>query len=167
MKNKKSSHSYEWLLSILINGSSLEQLSRIFTSIYQCLNLVYYALTVFRISDAEPLAGSIQYFNSGSSVINQFIYHQWDEEFALQVFHILRIAKESLEEFLAVSEVIRSESPEVHTYRSRVGSSRPFAIITDIFHFAVQTLNLRTFYYRCQQSFSICELGFLDARLFF
>lgn len=34
------------------------------------------------------------------------------EEFALQVFHVLRIAQESLEEFLAVSEVIRSEAPK-------------------------------------------------------
>ena len=83
---------------VFIKSFSLEQFSRVFTGIYQCLNLIHYALTVFRISDAEPLAGSIQYFNSGSSVINQFIYHQWDEELALQVFHILRIAKESLEE---------------------------------------------------------------------
>ena len=29
-------------------------------------------------------------------------------------------------------------------------------LIIYIFHFTVQTLNLRTFYYRCQQSFSIC-----------
>ena len=35
---------------VFIKSFSLEQFSRVFTGIYQCLNLIHYALTVFRIS---------------------------------------------------------------------------------------------------------------------
>ena len=45
---------------IFIKSFSLEQFSRIFTGIYQCLNLIHYALTVFRISYTKPFAGSIR-----------------------------------------------------------------------------------------------------------
>lgn len=58
----------------------LKQFSRVFTGIYQCLNLIHYALTVFRISYTKPFAGSIQNFHSGSSVVNQFIHHQRDKK---------------------------------------------------------------------------------------
>mgnify|MGYP006990252270 CR=1 FL=1 len=34
--------------------------------------------------------------------------HQWNKEFALQVFHVFRVAQESLEEFLTVSEVVQN-----------------------------------------------------------
>ena len=47
---------------VFIKSFSLEQFSRIFTGIYQCLNLINYTLTVFRISYTKPFAGSIQYF---------------------------------------------------------------------------------------------------------
>ena len=70
---------------VFIKSFSLEQFSRVFTGIYQCLNLIHYALTVFRISYTKPFAGSIQNFYSCSSVVNQFIHHQRDKEFALQV----------------------------------------------------------------------------------
>ena len=78
---------------VFIKSFSLEQFSRVFTGIYQCLNLIHYALTVFRISYTKPFAGSIQNFYSCSSVVNQFIHHQRDKEFALQVLHVLRIAQ--------------------------------------------------------------------------
>ena len=47
---------------VFIKSFSLEQFSRVFTGIYQCLNLIHYALTVFRISYTKPFAGSIQNF---------------------------------------------------------------------------------------------------------
>ena len=50
---------------VFIKSFSLEQFSRVFTGIYQCLNLIHYALTVFRISYTKPFAGSIQNFYSG------------------------------------------------------------------------------------------------------
>ena len=134
----------------------LEQFSRIFACIDQCLDFIYYFLAVFRIGDAEPFAGSIQYFDRSSLVTDQFIYHQRNEEFALQVFHVLRITQKSLDEFLALSEVIRSEAPEVHAYRSRVGGSCPFAVVVDVFHFSVDTLDFSTFDNRSQQLVCIC-----------
>ena len=94
---------------VFIKSFSLEQFSRVFTGIYQCLNLIHYALTVFRISYTKPFAGSIQNFYSCSSVVNQFIHHQRDKEFALQVLHVLRIAQESLEELFTVSKVVGSK----------------------------------------------------------
>ena len=54
---------------VFIKSFSLEQFSRVFTGIYQCLNLIHYALTVFRISYTKPFAGSIQNFYSCSSVV--------------------------------------------------------------------------------------------------
>lgn len=95
---------------VFIKSFSLEQFSRVFTGIYQCLNLIHYALTVFRISYTKPFAGSIQNFYSCSSVVNQFIHHQRDKEFALQVLHVLRIAQESLEELFTVSKVVGSKA---------------------------------------------------------
>ena len=65
---------------------------RIFSGVYQCLNLINHTLTVFRISYSKPFAGSIQYLNGSSTVINQLVHHQRNKEFALQVFHVLRIA---------------------------------------------------------------------------
>ena len=63
---------------------------------------------------------------------------------------------QTMGKFLAVSEVIRSEAPEVHAYRSRVGGSCPFAVVVDVFHFSVDTLDFSTFDNRSQQLVCIC-----------
>ena len=130
------------------------------TGIHQCLYLVNHTLTVFRISYSKPFAGSIQYLNGSSTVINQLVHHQRNKEFALQVFHIFRIAQECFKEFLAVSKVIRSKAPEVHAHRSCVRGSCPFAIVVNILHFSVYALNFGTFYHGSQQ---MIRIGSTDA----
>ena len=99
-------------------AEDLEQLGRIFARIHQCLNLVHHALAVFRISDAEPLAGRIEHFAGRRTVMNQLVYHQGDEKLALEVLHVLRVAEEGLEEIGAVSKIVGSKAPEVHADRS-------------------------------------------------
>ena len=129
----------------------IKNLRRILARIHQSLNLVDYTLTVFRISHTEPLAGCIEHFAGSSAIVNQLIHHQWDEEFALQVLHVLRVAQEALEKLCTVSKVIGSKAPEVHADRSRLGSGSPFTVIVDVLHLTVHTLNLGTFYYGSQQ----------------
>ena len=56
-----------------------------------------HALTVFRIGYTKPFAGGIEYFDGSGAFADELVYHQRNEEFALQVFHVLRIGQEFLE----------------------------------------------------------------------
>ena len=72
------------------------------------------ARTVFGIGYAEPLRGGVEYFAGSGSVVDEFVDHQGDEEFALEVLHVLGVREEGLEIFFAVCEVVGGEAPEVH-----------------------------------------------------
>ena len=73
MNNKIPTVKQRALWGFLFIGSDLvrlEQFSRIFACVDQCLDLIYHFLTVFRIGDTEPFAGGIQYFDRSRLVKN-------------------------------------------------------------------------------------------------
>ncbi len=58
----------------------LEQLVGIFTSIYQCLNLLYSAGTVSSVCYTEPLSCSVENFTSSLTAIDECVYYERNEE---------------------------------------------------------------------------------------
>ena len=92
----------------------LEQFLRINTIVDELLYLSYNTGTVGSVCYAEPLTGCIKHLYGSSLIIDQFVYHQWDEELCLQIFHVLRVRKELFEVLLAILKIVGSEAPHIH-----------------------------------------------------
>ena len=107
------------------------------------LELLHYFRTIFRIRDTEPTARGIQNFASCIAATDERIYHERNEEFALQVLLVLRVAQESLEVLATICEIVGGKSPEVHGHRCRIRNTHPsLAIVVKILYNAIKALNL-------------------------
>ena len=102
--------------------------------------------TVFGIRHAEPLGSGVEYLASGLSLADKVVDHEGDEEFALEILHVLRIRKEGLEELIGVSKVIGREAPEIHGHGRGVGNRYPLVVLIEILHRAVVPFDLGAFY---------------------
>ena len=80
------------------------------------------------------------------SLADKVVDHEGDEEFALEILHVLRIRKEGLEELIGVSKVIGREAPEIHGHGRGVGNRYPLVVLIEILHRAVVALDLGAFY---------------------
>ena len=102
--------------------------------------------TVFRIRHAEPLGSGVEHLASGLSLADEVVDHKGNEEFALEVLHVLRIRKEGLEELIGVSEVIGRETPEIHGHGRGVGDRYLLVVLIEVLHRAVVPFDLGAFY---------------------
>ena len=92
----------------------LEQLVGINALVNQLLDALYGSLTVGGVGYAKPLRGGVEHFAGSSTIVDELVDHQRDEELSLQVLHILRVAQELLEILLAILEVVGGEAPYIH-----------------------------------------------------
>ena len=102
--------------------------------------------TIFGIGDAEPLGSGVEHLARGLSLADKVVDHKGNEEFALEILHVLRIRKEGLEELVGVSEVIGREAPEIHGHGRGIGNGYPLVVLIEILHRAVVALDLGAFY---------------------
>lgn len=133
-------------LLVFIRLFGLEHLLWILTSFAECSKFLYYAWAVFWVGYAKPLRGGVKNLASSLAGFDEVVYHEWDEELALEILLILRVREECLEVFLAVSEIVRGEAPEVHADRSCVRDANPLVVLVEVLHYAVVTLNLGALY---------------------
>ena len=124
----------------------LEHLFGVHTVSSEFGELGHYFGTIFGIGDAEPLGSGVEYLASGLSLADKVVDHEGDEEFALEVLHVLRIRKEGLEELIGVSEVVGREAPEIHGHGRGVGDRYPLVVLIEILHRAVVTFDLGAFH---------------------
>ena len=127
---------------MLFDVGGLEHFFGIYALFAQLLEFCYYLGTVLGIGYAEPLGGGVEDFAGGGAVLDEFVNHKGNEELALEVLHVLRVAEESFEILFAVLEVVGSKAPEVHRNGRGIGNSNPFAVVVEILHHTVKALNL-------------------------
>ena len=139
-------------LGLRRRGVGLEQMLGVQAAGYQRLNLFYHGRPVFGVGDAEPLARGVQHLHGGGAVLDELVHHERDEEFALQVLHVPRVAEEGAEVLFAVAEVVRRESPEVHAHGCSLGRGHPLAVVVQVLHLAVHALYLGALHHRGQHA---------------
>ena len=108
--------------------------------------LCHHVGAIFGIRHTEPLGSGVEYLASSLTLADKVVDHEGNEEFALEILHILRIRKEGLEELVGVSEVIGREAPEIHGHGRGIGNGYPLVVLIEILHRAVVALDLGAFY---------------------
>ena len=97
---------------MLFDVGGLEHFFGIYALFAQLLEFCYYLGTVLGIGYAKPLGGGVEDFAGGGAVLDEFVNHEGNEELALEVLHVLRVAEESFEILFAVLEVVGCKAPD-------------------------------------------------------
>ena len=110
---------------------------------------LYYAGTVGCIGYAEPAAVGVKHLDRSLTIVDESINTERDEEFGFGCVDVL--VEEFAEFAVAVVEVVRSESPEVHRYRSHWIKFLLYAVFVGEYDFSfVIIADGCTLNYRCE-----------------